>query len=68
MVLGKNPPGKKPPDPKPNPVPNLTLTLPLTPHGGIFPGGFFPDISGYNHLQYVIWKNETYNQQQIDQY
>ena len=25
-----------PPDPKPNPIPNLTLTLPLTPYGGIF--------------------------------
>ena len=38
-VLGKNPPGKNPPDSKPNPIPNLTLILPLTPHGGFFPGG-----------------------------
>ena len=30
-----------PPDPKPNPIPNLTLTLPLTPHGGFFPGRIF---------------------------
>ena len=28
---------------KPNPVPNLTLTLPLTSHGDLFSGGFFPD-------------------------
>ena len=42
-VLGKNPPGKKPPDSKPKPIPNLNLILPLTPHGGLFPGGFFPD-------------------------
>ena len=42
-VLGKNPPGKKPPTPgsKVNPIPNLTLTLPLTPHGGLFSGGIF---------------------------
>ena len=40
-VLGKNPPGKKNPGPKPNPIPNLTLTLPLTPHGGFFSGGIF---------------------------
>ena len=42
-VLGKNPPRKKspPPDYKPNPIPNLTLTLPLTPHGGLFSGGIF---------------------------
>ena len=38
MVLGKNLP-----DPKLNPIPNLTLTLPLTPHRVFFPGGFFPD-------------------------
>ena len=31
-VLGKNPPR----DYNPNPIPNLTLTLPLTPHGGAF--------------------------------
>ena len=48
-VLGKNPPGKKPPPPdsKPNPIPNLTPTLLLTPHGGFFPGGFCPDTSFY---------------------
>ena len=40
-VLGKNPPGKPPPVPKLNPISNLTLTLPLTPHGGLFPGGIF---------------------------
>ena len=43
-VRGKNPPGKKPPDSKLNPTPNLTLTLPLTPHGGekaFFRGDFF---------------------------
>ena len=43
MVLGKNPPAKKPPDSKPNPIPNLTLTLPLAPSRGLFSGGFFPD-------------------------
>ena len=43
-VLGKNPPGNPPPpDSKTNPIPNLTLTLLLTPHGGFFPGVFFPD-------------------------
>ena len=37
-VLGKNTPGKKPPpDSKPNPI----LTLPLTPHGGLFFRGDF---------------------------
>ena len=36
--------GKKPPtDPKPNPIPNLTLPLPLIPHRGLFSGGVFPD-------------------------
>ena len=40
-VLRKNPPAKKPPDPKPNPIPNQTL--PLTPYAEIFPGEFFPD-------------------------
>ena len=34
---------KIPPDSKPNPIPNLTLTLPLTPHEVFFPEGFFPD-------------------------
>ena len=37
---------RKPPPPselKPNPVPNLNLTLPLTSHGDLFSGGFFPD-------------------------
>ena len=32
---------KTPPDPKPNPVSNLTLTLPPTPNGVYFSGGFF---------------------------
>ena len=41
MVLVKNPSGKKPPDPKPNPIPNLTLTPPLTPDTGLFSGGIF---------------------------
>ena len=41
LVLGKNPPGKSPPDPKPNPIPNLTLNITLTPYGGLFPGGIF---------------------------
>ena len=36
LVLGKNPPGKKPPDSKRNPIHNLTLSLPLTPHGELF--------------------------------
>ena len=43
LVLGKNPPGKKTLDPKPNPIPNLTLTLPLTRLGRFFPEGFFPE-------------------------
>ena len=37
--LEKIPREKTPPDSKPNPIPNLTLILPLTPHGGFFPGG-----------------------------
>ena len=37
----KIPPEKKTPDPKPNPIPNLTLTPPLTPHTGLFSGGIF---------------------------
>ena len=36
---------KSPPDPKPNPVLNLTLTLPLTHHGGLFSGGISLPIS-----------------------
>ena len=32
----KSPLKKAPPDSKPNPVPNLTLNLPLTPHGEAF--------------------------------
>ena len=43
-VLGKNPPGKKNPDPKPKPIPNLILTLPLTPHGGSFSWHLFQQI------------------------
>ena len=39
----KSPPEKSPPDSKPNPIPNLTLALPLTPHRGFLPGRFFPD-------------------------
>ena len=30
---------KIPPYPKPSPIPNLTQTLPLNPHGGLFSGG-----------------------------
>ena len=41
MVLGKNFPGKSPPDPKPIPIPNLTPTLPLIPYGGLFSGRIF---------------------------
>ena len=41
MVLGKNTLEKKFPDPKNNPIPNLTLTLTLNPRGGLFPGGIF---------------------------
>ena len=42
MVLGKNPSTEKnSPDPKPNSIPNLTLTVLLTPHGELFSGGFF---------------------------
>ena len=37
----KIPPEKSPPDSKRNPIPNLTLTLPLTPHRGLFSGGIF---------------------------
>ena len=49
-----NPPGKKPPDPKPNFIPNLALTLPLTPHDGLFSGGIFLDT----HFQHIlIWFN-----------
>ena len=36
--MKKSPPEKGPPDSKPNPIPNLTLSLPLNPHGGFFPG------------------------------
>ena len=38
-------PGNPPPDSKPNPIPNLTLTLPLTPQvgGGGSGRGDFPD-------------------------
>ena len=43
MVLGKNTPQEKSlSDPKPNPIPNITLTLPLDPSwGDFFPGGIF---------------------------
>ena len=46
MVPGKNHPEKSLPDPKPNPIPNLTLSIPLT-MGSFFPGGwgFFPDTN-----------------------
>ena len=37
----KSPRKKSPPDLKPNPISSLTLTLPLTPHGGLFFGGLF---------------------------
>ena len=45
-----NPPGKKTPDPKPNPIPNLALTLPLTPHDELFSGGIFLDT----HFQHIL--------------
>ena len=41
----KSPPEKSPSEPKPNPIPNLTLTLPLILTGDSFPGRFFPDTS-----------------------
>ena len=37
----KSLPEKGPPYTKPNPIPNLTVTLTLTPHGGIFSRGIF---------------------------
>ena len=41
-ILGKKSTQKKfPPDSKSNPIPNLTLTLPLIPHGGLFSWGIF---------------------------
>ena len=57
MVLGKHPPGKKSPaDPKPIPIPNLTLTLPLTPHGWLFSGvDFFWRPKRYKRKD--IWKD-----------
>ena len=39
----KIPSEKSPPNSKPNAIPNLTKTPLLTPHGGFFPGGFFPE-------------------------
>ena len=56
MVLGKNPPGNpRIPDPKLYPIPKLTLTLPLTPHGWLFfRGGFFLD-TGFNLLIMKLW-------------
>ena len=35
----KKSPWKTPPEPKPIFMPNLTLTLPLIPHRGLFSGG-----------------------------
>ena len=52
-VLGKNSPGKKSPDSKRNPVPNITLTLPFTPHGGLFSGFFFPETIFSNCLKHL---------------
>ena len=37
----KSPQNPHPPDPKPNPIFNLTLTLPLTAYGGLFLRGDF---------------------------
>ena len=55
-VLGKNPLGNPPPrDPKPNPIPNITL--PLTSHGGLFLGGFFPNTVLTIPLYSRIWLN-----------
>ena len=31
----------RPPESKPNPILKLNLTLPMTPHGGLFSGGIF---------------------------
>ena len=56
LVIGKNPPGKNPPDSKPNPMPNLILTLPLTPHeggGAFFRGDFFLTPKSYTII--LIW-------------
>ena len=55
MVLGKNPPGKPPTDPKPNPIPNITLTLPLTPYGGLFSGRCLPDTETNTSRKAMEW-------------
>ena len=62
-VLGKNPPEKSPPDSKLNPIPNLTLALPLTPHGGFFPEGFFADTGKANTClnSYKLQKRVLYS-------
>ena len=59
-VLGKKPP----PGSKRNPIPNLTLTLPLTPHGGFFQGGFFPDTNitrQNNQLKTYVYRKPTFS-------
>ena len=55
MVLAKNLPEKEPLDSKPNPIPNLTLTLPLTLHGG--GEGFLAPIVVY-HQKYFMHYSE----------
>ena len=46
------------PDSKPKPIPNLTLTRPLTPHGGFFPWDFFltPFIPEFFNLPFFSVK------------
>ena len=56
-VLGRNHPGKTPPDPKPNCIPNLTLTLTMISYKGLFSRGIFPDTLLNISFSITIWKN-----------
>ena len=61
------PPEKRPSDSKPNPIPNLNLTLLLTPHGGLFSRGFFR-LRFYciSIEKFLLFSNENF--QSIEKY
>ena len=52
---------KKQQQPKPNPISNLTLTLSLIPHRGLFPGGVFPETRWFTFLLKIYFQKMSWH-------